>query len=59
MNCNCELVFYDALPTNEAAARTLGDATLKKIAVELTLSLRKSVTVDRAKRAGGSGRSCG
>ena len=45
-----ELAFYDALATNEAAVRELGDATLKKIAVELTLSLRKSVTVDWAKR---------
>ncbi|MCS3498663.1 type I restriction enzyme R subunit [Bradyrhizobium japonicum] len=45
-----ELAFYDALATNEAAVRALGDDTLKKIAVELTLSLRKSVTVDWAKR---------
>lgn len=45
-----ELAFYDALATNEAAVRELGDATLKKIAVELTLNLRKSVTVDWSKR---------
>jgi type I restriction enzyme, R subunit len=45
-----ELAFYDALATNEAAVRELGDETLKKIAVELTVSLRKSVTVDWAKR---------
>jgi type I restriction enzyme R subunit len=45
-----EMAFYDALAMNEAAVRELGDATLKKIAVELTLSLRKSVTVDWAKR---------
>jgi type I restriction enzyme R subunit len=45
-----ELAFYDALATNESAVRQLGDETLKKIAVELTLSLRKSVTVDWAKR---------
>jgi type I restriction enzyme R subunit len=45
-----ELAFYDALATNEAAVRELGDATLKKIAVELTVSLRKSVSVDWAKR---------
>jgi type I restriction enzyme R subunit len=45
-----ELAFYDALATNEAAVRELGDATLKKIAVELTMSLRKSVTVDWARR---------
>jgi len=46
-----ELAFYDALAANESAVRELGDATLKKIAVELTLSLRKSITVDWAKRA--------
>lgn len=45
-----ELSFYDALATNEAAVRELGDATLKKIAVELTQNLRKSVTVDWATR---------
>lgn len=45
-----ELAFYDALATNEAAVRALGDATLKQIAVELTQSLRKTVTVDWAKR---------
>jgi type I restriction enzyme R subunit len=45
-----ELAFYDALATNEAAVRELGDAILKQIAVELTQSLRKSVTVDWAKR---------
>jgi type I restriction enzyme R subunit len=41
-----ELAFYDALATNEAAVRELGDETLKKIAVELTQRLRASVTVD-------------
>jgi len=45
-----EIAFYDALAMNEAAVRELGDATLKKIAVELTQSLRRSVTVDWAKR---------
>ncbi|MFT3802814.1 MAG: type I restriction endonuclease subunit R [Burkholderiaceae bacterium] len=45
-----EMAFYDALAMNEAAVRDLGDETLKKIAVELTLSLRRSVTVDWAKR---------
>ena len=41
-----EMAFYDALATNEAAVRDLGDATLKQIAVELTQKLRASVTVD-------------
>ena len=45
-----EMAFYDALATNEAAVRGLGDETLKKIAVELVQSLRKSVTVDWAVR---------
>lgn len=41
-----EMAFYDALATNEAAVRELGDETLKTIAVELTQKLRASVTVD-------------
>ncbi|MGF6787373.1 type I restriction endonuclease subunit R [Paraburkholderia sp. 35.1] len=45
-----EMAFYDALATNEAAVRALGDETLKKIAVELVVKLRASVTVDWAKR---------
>lgn len=40
------MAFYDALATNEAAVRELGDATLRQIAVELTQKLRASVTVD-------------
>lgn len=45
-----ELAFYDALAANESAVRELGDTTLRRIAVEPTLSLRKSVTVDWARR---------
>ncbi|MBN3739178.1 MULTISPECIES: type I restriction endonuclease subunit R [Burkholderia] len=45
-----EMAFYDALATNEAAVRELGDETLKKIAVELVVRLRSSVTVDWSKR---------
>ncbi|RQQ36274.1 type I restriction endonuclease subunit R [Burkholderia stagnalis] len=45
-----EMAFYDALATNEAAVRELGNDTLKKIAVELVVRLRGSVTVDWAKR---------
>ena len=40
------MAFYDALETNEAAVRELGDEILRKIATELTENLRKSVTVD-------------
>jgi len=45
-----ELAFYDALAENEAALREMGDATLKKIAVELTSKLRSSISVDWQKR---------
>jgi type I restriction enzyme R subunit len=45
-----ETAFYDALLTNEASVRELGDDVLKMIAVELTQSLRKSLTVDWSKR---------
>jgi type I restriction enzyme R subunit len=41
-----ELAFYDALANNESAVRELGDATLKKLAAELTERLRSSTTVD-------------
>lgn len=46
-----EMAFYDALATSESAVQVLGDETLKKIAMELTQSLRRSVTVDWEKRA--------
>jgi type I restriction enzyme R subunit len=45
-----ELLFYDALADNESAVRGLGDETLKKIAQELTESLRKNITVDWSQR---------
>jgi len=45
-----ELLFYDALADNESAVRELGDEILKKIAQELTASLRKNITVDWSKR---------
>jgi len=41
-----EIAFYEALALNESAVRELGDETLKKIAVELTETLRKNVTID-------------
>jgi type I restriction enzyme R subunit len=41
-----EIAFYDALETNEASVRELGDDVLRRIAVELTDSLRKNVSVD-------------
>jgi type I restriction enzyme, R subunit len=41
-----EIAFYDALETNQAAVRELGDDILRKIAAELTDQLRKNVSVD-------------
>jgi type I restriction enzyme R subunit len=41
-----EMAFYDALATNEASVRALGDTTLRKIARELTNKLRASNSVD-------------
>ena len=41
-----ELAFYDALETNEAAVRDLGDSELKAIARELTEFLKNNLTVD-------------
>ncbi|MDP9902138.1 type I restriction endonuclease subunit R [Variovorax ginsengisoli] len=41
-----EVRFYDALAENESAVRELTDETLKKIAHELTDSLRKNLSVD-------------
>ncbi len=41
-----EIAFYEALALNESAVRELGDETLKKIAIELTETLRRNVTVD-------------
>jgi type I restriction enzyme R subunit len=42
--------FYDALANNESAVRELQDQTLKKIAQELTQSLRANLTVDWSER---------
>lgn len=47
---NDEVAFYDALGTNEASVRELGDDTLKKNAIELTDNLRKNTTIDWAVR---------
>lgn len=41
-----ELAFYDALASNEASIRELGDEILRKIGCELTDRLRKSNSVD-------------
>ncbi len=45
-----EIAFYDALGVNDSAVRILGDKTLRKIAVELTETIRNSVTIDWTRR---------
>ena len=45
-----ELAFYDALSTNEASVRELGDPVLKALAQELTKKLKASAAVDWSKR---------
>lgn len=45
-----ELAFYDALAENESAMREMGDEILKTIAVELTVKLRNSISVDWRQR---------
>jgi type I restriction enzyme R subunit len=45
-----ELAFFDALASNESAAREMQDDVLKIIAQELAAKLRKSTTVDWQKR---------
>jgi type I restriction enzyme R subunit len=41
-----EIAFYDALAINESAVQVMGVDELKVIAVELVISVRKSVTID-------------
>lgn len=41
-----EVAFYDALATNDAAVKVMGDDKLKVIAVKLLSTVRKSVTID-------------
>jgi type I restriction enzyme R subunit len=45
-----EVKFYDALANNESAVRELQDETLKKIAQELTRSLRDNLKTDWSER---------
>lgn len=41
-----EEAFYDSLADRSEVLLTMGDATLKKLAIELTEKLRNSTTVD-------------
>jgi len=45
-----EIALYRALVINEASVRTLGDDSLRQLAIELTHQLCKSATVDWQKR---------
>lgn len=45
-----EIAFYDALGVNDSAVKVLGNETLRKIALELTEMIRKSVTIDWTQR---------
>ncbi len=45
-----EVAFYDALAVNDSAVKILGDDALRAIARELVARIRKSVTVDWARR---------
>ncbi|QJR22717.1 Type I restriction-modification system, restriction subunit R [Brevinematales bacterium NS] len=45
-----EIAFYDALGVNDSAVQVLGDETLRKIALELTETIRNSVTIDWTQR---------
>ena len=41
-----EVAFYDALATNESAAKEMGSKELRVVAAELVTAVRKSVTID-------------
>jgi type I restriction enzyme, R subunit len=41
-----ELAFYDALEANDSAVKVLGEPTLKRIARELVVNVRKNVSID-------------
>lgn len=45
-----EMVFYRALVENEASVHELGDHALRNLAIELTVQLRNSATLDWQKR---------
>jgi len=46
-----EAALYDAIAQNDAAVLQMGDATLKKIAVDLVLAVQQSVTIDWSVKA--------
>lgn len=48
-----ELAFYDALGTNDAAVKIMGDEILKQIARDLTRTIKANTGVDWAIRRSG------
>ena len=45
-----EIAFYEALGVNDSAVKIMGDEVLKKIATELTETIRNSATIDWSSR---------
>mgnify|MGYP006413169281 FL=1 len=45
-----EIAFYDALGVNDSAVKILGDDILRKIALDLTKTIRNNVTIDWTQR---------
>ena len=41
-----EFAFYDALEVNDSAVKVLGDETLRTIARELVVSIKRNLTID-------------
>jgi type I restriction enzyme R subunit len=50
-----EAALYDAIVQNDAAVLQMGDATLKKIAVDLVWAVQQSVTIDWSQGVGARG----
>ena len=46
-----ELAFYDALADNDSAVQVLGDETLRKMATELSKTIRNNLSIDWTLRA--------
>ena len=45
-----EIAFYDALGVNDRAVKILGDKSLRQIAIDLTKTIRQTVTLEWALR---------
>ena len=51
-----EVAFYDALETSDSAVAVLGDETLKAIAQELVVTVKRNATIDWTLREGARAR---